>query len=148
MSFTFLVLFLIAVTLAADMFEHEDEDIDAAVDSTNEQSFGSESDGALPNELNVDRLQPDTQDMLHAAAASQLLVDKLLTFAPPNFEESSMKAKIEALGLETLSDLKYVEDLDKSFSDVLKPVGIGKLKHFIKGLFVRIWSYISLSCYL
>ena len=50
-------------------------------------------------------------------------------------------AKIEELGLGTLSDLKYVLDVEQCFLDVLKPVGVGKLKEFIEGML-----FLQLNC--
>lgn len=83
---------------------------------------------------------PNAQNFLNIQAATEILLQKLLSFATPD-KEQALRTKIEALGLSTIADLCFLEDLDKSFSDVLKPVGIGKLKGFLRGMF-QVTSFI------
>ena len=64
------------------------------------------------------------------STAKELLLRKLLSFAPADCDSDKMNAKIQELGLETLSDLKYIDDFQLQFANVLKAVGIAKLKEW------------------
>lgn len=137
--------------------EDDDSNLDAALDSDNgdhankgsrpvsvaetpeAQNFQNE-----PRDLNQNHQKEQAQVVIQPdqdGQAAQVLLRKLLSFAPPNFEAAKMSAKIEELGLGTLSDLKYVLDVEQCFLDVLKPVGVGKLKEFIDGML-----FLQLNC--